>query len=284
MVRRFLLMLAFGAVMAAASAPREVILVGTVHNLHLKPQYHYSIPDLGRQIAALHPDLVCGEITPEAYQGPMEGYFPPEAAYLAEIAPGFKARFVPVDWRMARIWQRRAGAMESPEVQKRVEGNMKTLLAWADSYNGPSLFDLVHSRKVLDLTDEQFEQVIGENTVSDLAAGAWHERNRRIVENALAAATDRDRVVIVFGSSHIPQLIRQLKARGIQPVVAGRLFTPSGPGAVPASVRARWARNLENLRALQEGRIPATADDLAKVKDSHRIQDLEEVLGAYPGS
>jgi hypothetical protein len=70
-----------------------VFLLGTAHDLHFKPESHYSLPDLGNEVEALHPDLICGEITPEAYQGTMEGYFPPEAAYLAEVAPILHARF-----------------------------------------------------------------------------------------------------------------------------------------------------------------------------------------------
>lgn len=61
-------------------------LIGSIHNMHFDPNNHYSINDLLSQIRALKPNLVCGEITPEAYEHAMEGYFPPEAAALAEMA------------------------------------------------------------------------------------------------------------------------------------------------------------------------------------------------------
>jgi len=65
-----------------------VYLVGAIHNMHLNQDNQYSINDLLAQIRAIKPDLVCGGITPEAYNQPMEGYFPPEAAFLAEMANG----------------------------------------------------------------------------------------------------------------------------------------------------------------------------------------------------
>jgi len=266
----------------AASNP-EVILLGTAHDLHFKTENHYSLADLRNEVEALHPDLICGEIAAEAYQGPMEGYFPPEAAYLAEVTPALHARFAATDWRIAKAWQSRAEEMEPKEVKDKVKALSEETAKQMQSQTEPTLFDFLHTKGVA-IADYQFEQVIGENTVSDIAMGGWHERNRRIVENCLDAAAGAGRVVIVYGAGHIPQLQRQLAARGITAQIASRRFVPAGMGSVPPSVIARWQRNLDNLKRILDGSFTVSRDSFDKVKDSHRIQDLELALKTYSGN
>ena len=267
---------------STTSANPEVILLGTAHDLHFTPESHYSLADLRNEVAALHPDLICGEIAPEAYQGPMEGYFPPEAAYLAEIAPALQARFAPTDWRIARAWQIRAEQMETKEVKDKLEALTREQAQQMQSQTVPSLFDFLHTKN-LAIADYQFEQLAGENTVSDIALGAWHERNRRIVENCLDADAGSRRILFVYGAGHIPQLQRQLAARGITAQIASRRFVPSGMGSMPPSVIARWQRNLDNLKRILDGSLAVSRDSIDKVKDSHRVQDLELALKTYMG-
>lgn len=264
----------------AAKRPPEVFLVGAIHNLHFEAKSHYSLQDLQAQVLALKPDVICGEITPAAYDRPMEGYFPPEAAFLAAMAPRWNVRFVPVDWRMDSALQQKAEAEEPAAVAERVAQLDQTFATGLRDFRGASLYDYIHSPATLGLIDRKFEDVIGENTVSDVAAGSWHERNRRMVENGLRAAGEARRIVFVFGVSHLPQLARQLKARGIEATIPARRFTPSVRKAVPPAVLTRWQRNLENLRAIRDGRLEATQDDLRKVRNSHRIQDLEQAIQA----
>jgi hypothetical protein len=265
------------------SAHPEVILLGTAHDLHFRPESHYSLVDLRNEVEALHPDLICGEIAPEAYQGPMEGYFPPEAAYLAEIAPLLHAHFIPTDWRIAKAWQSRAEQMEPKEVKDKIDALTKEQAQQMQSQTDPSLFDFLHTKN-LALADYQFEELAGENTVSDIALGAWHERNRRIVENCLDAAAGSGRIVLVNGANHIPQLQRQLAARGITAQIASRRFVPAGMGSVPPLVIARWQRNLDNLKRILDGSLVVSRDSFDKVKDSHRVQELELALRTYMGS
>ena len=210
----------------------------------------------------------------------MEGYFPPEAAYLAELAPTLHARFAATDWRIAKAWQNRAEQMEPKEVTDKVDALTKEQAKQRQSQTEPSLFDFLHTKGVA-IADYQFEQVIGENTVSDIAMGGWHERNRRIVENCLDAAAGARRIVIAYGAGHIPQLQRQLAARGITAQIASRHFVPAGMGSVPPSVLARWRRNLDNLQRILDGTLAVSRDSLDKVKDSHRVQDLELALKTY---
>ncbi|NTV76214.1 MAG: TraB/GumN family protein [Holophaga sp.] len=279
-MRRLLLSLAVLATLPAPGRTPEVHLVGVIHNLHFSPRSHYSLADLREQILALEPDLICGEITPEALGGPMEGYFPPEAVFLAEMAPRWRMRFSAVDWRMDSALQEKAERGEPADVAERAGRMDQAFGEGLAAFAGASLYDFVHLPSTLEQVDLKFEKVIGENTVSDLAAGSWHERNRRIVANSLAAAEGARRILIVFGASHLPQLVRQLEARGIKARIAPRRFQPGGSTAVPRPVVERWRRNLENLKGVRDGRIAASADALLKVRRSNRVRDLEQAIQA----
>jgi hypothetical protein len=131
------------------------------------------------------------------------------------------------------------------------------------------------------MVDHMFEDVIGENTPSDIAAGAWHERNRKIVENCLTEADGAKRIVFVFGSGHLPQLRRQLAARGLTAQVPARAFTPAGLGTMPPGVTARWQRNLKNLEGIADGTVAVSVDDRAKAKDTNRAPVLRKEIEIY---
>jgi hypothetical protein len=267
-----------------AAPPRDTpttFLVGSLHNSHFQEQFHYSMPDLKAQVLALDPDLVCGEITPEAYRQPLEGYFPPEAVLLDETAREHRIRFAPMDWRMDSARQAEAEAAEPASVKERAKAQGETLMSGINGFSGTSLYDFLHGPECLSTIDAMYEQIKGENTVADIAAGSWHERNRRMATNCLKVAAGARRIVVVAGIDHVPQLRRQFLAQGIEARVPPRHFTPAGRGEVPASVLARWQRNLDNLRGILAGRIPASADALLKVQRSRRVQDLEEAIRVY---
>lgn len=277
----FVLLFSCPVLFCQNSEKPQVTLLGTIHDLHFHAEIHYSLPDLRAEVEQFRPDVICGEITPESYRNTMEGYFPPEAAYLSEIASSLHARFIPADWRIAQAWQARAAKMEPPDKVKAVEEIDKKQIEGVTSFRGTSLFDYLHSQDFLSLSDRKFEDVIGENTVSDLAAGGWHERNRKIVENCLDGSEGAKRIVIVFGANHIAQLRRQLAARGITSQVATRQFTPAGLGSVPPAVLRRWSRNLQNLRGIVDGTVRVSQDSQSKVKGSSRVRDLELALKTY---
>jgi hypothetical protein len=73
-------------------------------------------------------------------------------------------------------------------------------------------------------------------------------------------------------------------ARGVTAQIASRRFVPTGMGNVPPSVIARWQRNLNNLKRILDGSLAVSRDSLDKVKDSHRVQDLELALKTYSTS
>jgi len=268
-------------VTTTTSALPEVYLVGTAHDGHFWPEAHYSINDLRKEIESLHPQVICGEIAPESYKTPFEGYYPPEAAYLDEIAPSLNARFVASDWRIASGWQGRAQETMPKALREEWEASEAEIgKQLKEALKSETVFDFLHGDFVT-LSRHKFEDVLGENTVGDIALGGWHERNRRIVENCLDGAAGAHRVVIAFGASHIEQLQPQVERRGATVKIAPRLFTPSGMGTVPGAVVARWQLNHDHLTAILAGKIQVSADALSKLNDSNRVQELERALKVY---
>jgi hypothetical protein len=252
--------------------------------MHFEEHYHYSLVDLQTQVRSLHPDVICGEITPQDFNGPMEGNFPPEAAMLAETAPSWGVRFVPADWRISFAWQARAEKQETADRSKNAQVNAERtrMKAYYDAFSGESLCDYTNgSPQFQAMVDHLFEDVIGENTPSDIAAGAWHERNRMIVENCLANAGSAKRIVFVFGNAHVAQLERQLAALGLKGRIPPRAFAPAGLGTLPLTVIARWERNLKNLEGIADGSIVVSADMKAKVKDTNRAPQLSSEIALY---
>lgn len=269
-------------ILSPAVAAPEVILLGSAHDLHLREQSHYSLPDLRHEIEALHPDAVCGEITPEAYGTVMEGNFPIEAAYIAEIAPELHVKFVPADWRVAYEWQKRAWHLVPKELKDRAEEIDKAQGEGVMNFKGASLFDYIDGPEFLALSDRKFHEINGEDTPADIAAGAWHERNRKIVENCLAGTKEAKRVVIMIGSNHLAQLRRELTTQGVPFQLAPRLFTPSGLGSVPQSVVARWRRNFAGVKAIADGTMPASSNDRAMAKSvSRNFKEREALIEVY---
>lgn len=131
------------------------------------------------------------------------------------------------------------------------------------------------------MVDHMFQDVIGENTPSDIAAGAWHERNRQIVQNCLAQAGTAKHIVFVFGAAHLPELHRQLAARGLIGYIPVRAFVPAGMGTMSLPVIARWQRNLKNLEGIENGSVPISADMRAKARDTNRAPVLKSEIDLY---
>jgi hypothetical protein len=257
---------------------QEIFIVGSIHSMHYNPDYRYSVIDLLEQIRALKPDVVCGEIAPEAFDQVTEGYFPPEAAFLAEMASVLNYRFVPVDWRLDFATQARADSAYPETVKEKLSFFGSTYFARMNESAGQSIYDAIHSELNIAIIDSVFEQIIGADSIAEIAHGNWNERNRRIAENGMNAAGNAQRIVFVFGSDHIPQIRRQLQTLGFNSQIPGRRFAPGGNNKVPDAVLDRWKRNLGNLRLIRDRKIPVTDDYYQKIINSRRIRELEEAI------
>jgi hypothetical protein len=256
-----------------------VYLIGAIHKMHFNSDNHYTVNDLMAQIRVLKPDLVCGEITPEAFNQSMEGYFPPEASCIAEMASELNYRFVPVDWRLDYATQFSIANNNFPDsIQKLRTALLNDLHAKIATLDSISLYDVIHQKTILKDLDSLYEKIIGPNPLAEIASGSWHERNRRIIENGLMAAENAHTIVFVFGLDHLPQLQRQLKTLGIEAQIPKRLFTPSKNYKVSKAVLNRWKRNVENLKLIRDKKIPITYDNYQKVINCKRIEDIEEAI------
>lgn len=256
----------------------EIFIIGSIHSMHYNPDYHYSITDLLEQIRALEPDVVCGEIAADAFDQVTEGYFPPEATLLAEMAPVLNYRFVPVDWRLDYATQSKADSVYPESVKEKLAPFGSTYFARMNESAGGSIYDAIHSEANIAIIDLVFEQIIGSDSIAEIAHGNWHERNRRIAVNGMNAGGDAQRIVFVFGSDHIPQIRRQLRSLGFEPQIPERMFVPSNNNKVPDSVLKRWKRNLVNLKLIRDRKIPVTDDYYQKILNSRRIQELEQAI------
>lgn len=256
----------------------EIFIIGSIHTMHYNPDYHYSNVDLLEQIKALKPDVVCGEIAIEAFEQATEGYFPPEAALLAEMASVLNYRFIPVDWRLDYATQSQANSVYPESVKEKLTFFASTYFTRMNESVNQSIYDAIHCESNIAVIDSVFEQIIGADPIAETAHGNWHKRNRRIAENGMNAARDAYRIVFVFGSDHIPQIRRQLRDLGFEPQIPDRLFVPCGSFKVPDAVLKRWERNLENLKLILDKKIPVTDDYFQKIINSQRIRELEQAI------
>jgi len=259
-------------------AKPTVYLIGSIHSKHFDPKYHYSLIDLQTQIVGLKPDLVCGEITPEAFNQPMEGYFPPEAAFLAEMASKLNYRFEPVDWRLDYTTQSKAEGEFPQSITEKSAPIIKRYLEGIETSNRESIYDFFHNKITLQLLDSLYNGIICQSALADIAYGSWSERNRRIIENGMTVAGNAHTIVFVFGSDHLQQLQKYLREWGIEAQIPERLFVPSNDYKVSDAVLERWKRNLENLILIRDKKISTSYDNYQKVIHSDRIKDIENAI------
>lgn len=260
------------------SGKPKIYLVGSVHSMHFNSDYHYTVNDLLEQVIHLNPDVVCGEITPEAFKQNMEGYFPLEASFLAEMANHYNYLFIPVDWRIDKSTQALAESIFPKDVEKVQTDITNNYIDRMNKFDGVSLYDFTHASENIGIMDSLFEKVVASNPVSEIAMGSWHERNRRIVENSLKYLKDSNVVVFVFGSAHLPQIKRQLEALGYKAEIPKRSFIPSDNMKVSQQVINRWKKNLTQLNKILDGKINDSYDDYKKVSQSKRIEELTAAL------
>jgi pheromone shutdown protein TraB len=258
---------------------KKVYLIGSIHSMHLDEKNKYSMTDLLNQIKRLNPDVVCGEIAPEAFETALEGYFPPEAAMLAEMADELNYRFVPVDWRVDYAKQSKAEELYPSSVKEKI----KKVANWMSSYDDSlslSVYDHIHSQNSIKTMDTVYEIIIGDS-VANIAHGCWHERNKTIVQNGMNACRDAKRVVFVFGADHLSRLIRELAAYDVEVIIPERMFDPLSSDIINQGVLDRWKNNLARLKSIKNRQTEVGENYYLKIIHSKRIEELEKVLDHY---
>ena len=259
----------------------EVYIIGSVHAMHLNDSYHYSLNDLLTQIQLLNPDIVCGEITPEAYNTVLEGYFPPEAVMLAQMSTVLGYRFIPVDWRADFFLQQEAEQSYPPKIRDEIS---KTA-SWTNTFEDSglsSLYDHIHNKNTLQKIDHVYEMIVGDS-IANRAHGFWRERNRIIVKNGMDSLNNAGRVVFVFGVDHISRLIRELENYDVKILIPERMFDSdhSASEQITEEVYKRWERNRRNLLLIKNKQIGVDASSYQKIMNSNRLTELQSFLDYY---
>lgn len=257
----------------------EVYLIGSVHAMHLNQEYNYSLSDLLAQIKTLKPDIVFGEIAPEAYNTVLEGYFPPEAAMLAQMATVLGYRFIPVDWRADFFLQQEAEQSYPSKIRDKIS---KTA-SWPNTFKDSglsSLYDHIHNKNTLQTIDHVYEMIVGDS-IANRAHGFWRERNRAIVKNGMDSLNNAGRVVFVFGVDHISRLIRELENYDVKILIPERMFDSDHSAQISEEVYKRWERNLKNLQLIKNKQIDVDASYYQKIMNSNRLVELQSFLDYY---
>ncbi len=251
----------------------EFYVLGTMHRHHLTARFRYSLTDLEAEVRGLAPDLICGEIVPQALGTRLEGVFPPEAAFLAVLAPELNAVFAASDWRADLDADHFKSTTTESSAPEGVESLRKPLLDQLDHFKGVTLFDLVHGVEFENLTRQIHESWI--EAAGEAADGFSVTQNKRIVEKCLEAARTHHsrRVLFAFGQDHQYAIKDALRTRGLVGKSPPRMFKPSSVPVAQKEVMIRWMKNRAALEQLSKA--PSTPADVQKmISGLKRIKEL----------
>ncbi len=257
----------------------EVYLIGSIHSYHLNEKYKYSLEDLLKQIIYINPNIVCGEITPEAYNTILEGYFPPEAAMLAELAPRIGYKFIPVDWRCDFFKQQEAEKNYPKHIKEKISTIVQPILTYEYSGNN-SLYNHIHSKPALDTNDKLYE-IIENDSIANMAHGFWRERNREIANNAIKSLAGGQRIVIVLGADHISRVKKELENQNIKVIVLDKEVESTSSIHITSKVVNRWEKNLINLKMIVNKQFKTSENYYNKIINSNRISELQSFINYY---
>ena len=262
----------------SAAAP-QVFVLGAIHGFHLKAGYGYSYSDLGEQIRAMKPDLVCAGITANDHNGDREAMYPWEVAVVEEGARAAGATFWPADWRpdfaMAEVAVLEA---EMTPGEKKAFDEVYAEFMPRFEKAGDQVFEFCHSPQTQALVETIHDRMIDAGT--EAAAGFWETRNQVIVKRCMRKAMDSQsrRVLFVFGAEHkyaIEKYLRRFYRIHAQPVVR---LASHGSDPVSADVLARWRRNRDSLARLVEAKT--LPEPLAKQFNTAYLKRLDATIEA----
>jgi hypothetical protein len=260
--------------------------LGTVHKYHLEKGYHYSLYDLTQAITAAKPDLICGEVAPEAYKSDLRGYFPPEQRVVEELAKRIQATYIPSDWR--------SSAPDFVRVPKDPVTDQKLKEMQATSVReiqeaGAEEFAFRHSEKHQREVKAFHDLVIRSD--GEGADGYWITRNKKIVQRCLDAVSRNHakRVLFVFGGDHnyiIQDILKSMKCT----LVDVPKVDHSSQQKLDLIVVPLWEADRERLeKALQSDDLSLTnriqgIGFLGEIRGADRLHDLDLFIQSQQGS
>lgn len=252
--------------------PLQVTLVPSIHKLHFDSQWNYTLDDLLASVAKTNPELICLEISKEAFNGPLEGLYPPEAALLAEYFGTKRIPVVPADWRADRnLYKEPSQAFEDSvrgpkdEFKKRL-ADKKDKVSFLISDEGKRLVKKIHSLYI--------EQL------GEAADGFWNTRNEKIAGSCYREATKLGlvRVSVIFGIDHFYALEEDFRQFGSVELRMPEIRREKSESNLPQLALRRWTRNLENLEAALNA--PQADEGIRRwIKESNRIDELKLFIG-----
>ncbi|MDD4058554.1 MAG: hypothetical protein PHO95_06615 [Bacteroidales bacterium] len=258
---------------------QEIYLIGSIHSFHLDEKYNYSLKDLLTQISSINPDIVCGEITPEAYNSVLEGYFPPEAAMLAEVAPKMGYKFLPVDWRCDFFIQQKASEDYPQNIKDSISEIEPPIFTYSNS-GSASLYNHLHSMIALETNDLLYD-IIENDSIANISHGFWRERNSEIVKNGLSKSKGAHKVVFVLGADHISRVKKELDKYDTKVIILETLVDSEYSVEISNDVIHRWEKNLDNLKQISNKQIQINDNYYHKIINSKRISELERFISYY---
>jgi len=254
-----------------AESKKDIWVVGTLHRLHLKPEFKYSLKDLSNLVTSLHPDLICGEVVPAHLKTPKRGFFPPEQRLVEYLAREIGAQYIPSDWRASPADYNRSRNQINPETQRKFDEDQQNLIR--ETIAAPNPFVYLHSSETQIAIRKLHDDYIAAGTES--ADGFWITRNTQIVELCHAAIEKHQakRVLVVFGVDHKYAIEAGLKQKSqnyvIQPIPSP---SHSPLNEVPESVLNQWNVDRDDLRELANS--TATSTERQEIEQSGRIKEL----------
>lgn len=271
-----LLLLTLGFQSLDARAPATVQFLGTMHHYHLDNRFGVSLGDLEKQLTAMNPDLICGEIVSEEYETEMQGVNPPEQVLIEEVAATTGALYLASDWRgsyrqSSQAWQ----AMTETE-RKRIHRATQTYLSYLPK-NPEEMFTFFHSEDAAEHLRQLNQTIIASAT--EVGHYFWSGRNQQIVKRCLRYAKKHrfQHIVFVFGVGHAPIIQNLLYA---EPSV---VFKPTQQhfehqnNAVSETIVARWQQQRRALERLMEN--PETALETKEfIRKTKRIELLDTFI------
>jgi hypothetical protein len=261
----------------------QFLALGAAHKYHVENNYHYSLSDFVQAITVIKPDLICGEVTPEAFGSELRGYFPPEQRVVEEVAKRIHATYVPSDWR---------AIVPPTHKDPATERKLKELQAAA-------------AREILEAGDEEFAFRHSEKHQREIKAfhdlvihadgegadGFWLTRNKKIVDRCLDAAlrTKAKRVLFVFGGDHnyiIKDILESIKCTvtGVPKIVH------SSQQKLDLDLVPLWAADRKRLEKILQSDDASLKDQIQgsgsiqEIRGSDRLHDLDLFINSQSNS
>lgn len=255
----------------------DIYVLGTAHSNHLVADFEYTLSDIQNVIKTVKPDVICIEMTAEALNKDIEGYFPPENAAIIEYAKKNNIKVIPVDWR-----HNLTESLKPYNISDDDKNKLKTARTSVDQLalkhlkenDWKNYFDFIQNNPEFHTAIKKQHNLKIE-MLGEEHDGYWNTRNEKIVENLIKSIKDnKPKVVLVtFGLHHKYSFKELLKSKHNIDIKKVPNYTKSDNREMSEEVISRWQRNQDNLKKLLDSDAPKALK--SKIKKSGRVRKLD---------